>query len=230
MDLGLILTSIGIGLLATTSPCVFPLYPGYLAYISASQGDNKEGNSKGAKYFLGFFVLIGVLTMMLILGAAISALSVSIGSALSMVVPLADFILILLGILLIFNRNPFKTLPQIQIPALSRPFANAFVYGFLYGPIALPCSGPLVVSIFAVSLQSGAFLSRLGTFLWFGLGFGLPLLLLSFLSGALQRPITVFFARHSRWVNLASGFLILVLGIYDLAVNWQFIMAGLGFL
>jgi len=227
MELGSILTSIGIGLLATTSPCVFPLYPGYLAYISASR-ENKDGPVSG-RYFLGFFVLFGVLAMMLVLGALIAALAVSIGSALSIGVPLADLILIFLGILLIVDKNPFKSIPQIKVPVLKHPFANAFVYGLLYGPIALPCSGPLVVSIFAISLQSGAFLARLGTFLWFGLGFGLPLLLLSFLGGALQRPITRFFARHSRWVNLVSGLIILGLGLYDLYVNWGFIRAGLGF-
>ena len=229
VDLNSIITSIGIGLLATTSPCVFPLYPGYLAYISASQGQGDSGEVNRKPYFMGFFVLLGVLTMMLVLGAIIAALSISIGSALSVVVPVADFILIFLGILLILDKNPFKSLPQIRIPALAHPYANAFVYGLLYGPIALPCSGPLVVSIFAISLKSAGFLSRLGTFMWFGLGFGLPLLILSFLSGALQKPITLFFARYSRWVNLVSGLLIFGLGIYDLAVNLEFIRSGLGF-
>lgn len=227
-DLNAILTSIGIGLLATTSPCVFPLYPGYLAYISASQEKEKSDNEIKKPYFLGFFVLLGVLLMMLFLGAIIAALSISIGSALSVVIPIADLILIILGILLIMDKNPFRSIPQIQIPALAHPYANAFVYGLLYGPIALPCSGPLVVSIFAISLRSAGFLSRLGTFMWFGLGFGLPLLVLSFLSGALQKPITIFFARHSRWVNLVSGSLILVLGIYDLIINLDLIRSGLG--
>jgi cytochrome c-type biogenesis protein len=226
MDIGNILASIGIGLLATTSPCVFPLYPGYLAYLTASS--EKSGGGKRQQYFLGFFVLLGVLVMMLLIGAIIAFFSLSIGRALAVVVPLADGVLIILGLLLIFDRNPFKKLPQIQVPVLSHPFANAFLYGLLYGPIALPCSGPLVVSIFAISLQSAAFISRLSTFLWFGLGFGLPLFLLSFLGGALQKPITRFFARYSRAVNLVSGLLILGLGVYDLWVNWEFITAGLG--
>lgn len=227
MDLSNILASIGIGLLASTSPCVFPLYPGYLAYISASGSKNKS--NKTNQYFLGFFVLLGVLVMMLFLGAIISLLSLSIGRALAVIVPIADGILIVLGVLLLFDHNPFKRLPQIKIPVLSHPYANAFLYGLLYGPIALPCSGPLVVSIFAISLQSTAFLARLGTFLWFGLGFGLPLFILSFMGGALQKPITRFFARHSRWVNLLSGLLIIGLGVYDLWVNWDFIIAGLGY-
>jgi hypothetical protein len=48
------------------------------------------------------------------------------------------------------------------------------------------------------------------------------------LSGALQRPITRFFARYSRWVNLVSGLLILGLGVYDLIKNWQLIITTLG--
>jgi len=165
--------------------------------------------------------------MMLAIGAVIALLSISISRALAFVVPLADAILIGLGILLILDRNPFKRLPQIKIPVVSHPFANAFLYGLLYGPIALPCSGPLVVSIFAISLQSSAFISRLATFLWFGLGFGLPLFVLSFMGGALQKPITRFFAQYSRWVNLFSGILILGLGVYDLWVNWEFIRSVL---
>jgi cytochrome c-type biogenesis protein len=222
-----ILTSIGIGLLATTSPCVFPLYPGYLAYLSASQGNNDTDDKHHIRpYVLGFFVLLGVLTMMLALGGIIAALSVSIGKALAVVIPLADLTLILLGVLLLLDRNPFKMLPQIKIPALQNPLLNAFIYGLFYGPIALPCSGPLVVSIFAVSLKSAGFLSRLSTFLWFGLGFGLPLLVISFFGGAFQRPITLLFARNARWVNLASGVLIIGLGIFDLFSNWSFITSA----
>lgn len=226
MNISEIITAIGIGLIATTSPCVFPLYPGYLAYLSANQESQASNKKATPSYLLGFFVLAGVLVMMLVLGFAISLLSLSISRALSVVIPIVDLILIMLGILLMLNINPFKQLPQIQIPALSHPYANAFAYGLLYGPIAFPCSGPLVISIFALSLKSGALLARMATFLWFGVGFGLPLLILSFLGGALAQPITVFFARHSRKVNFVSGLLILGLGIYDLIVNWSNIAAS----
>ena len=212
-----ILTSLSLGLLATTSPCVLPLYPGFLAYISGGQ----EGlQNKRGRYFLGFFVLAGVLTMMLALGGMIALLSVSIGKALSIVVPLADFIIILFGILLLLNINPFKRLPQVQVPVLSHPFVNAFIYGLLYGPIALPCSGPLVVSIFALSFTAAEALSKLSVFFWFGMGFGIPLLLLSFLSGAAQRWITRQFAMRAHLINIVSGLLLLAVGIYDLYTNW----------
>jgi cytochrome c-type biogenesis protein len=219
-----IFTSLTLGLLATTSPCVLPLYPGFLAYISGGQ----EGlQGKAGRYLLGFFVLAGVLTMMLALGGIIALLSVSVGRALSIVIPIADLIIILLGVLLLLNINPFKTLPQIQIPVLSHPFVNAFIYGLLYGPIALPCSGPLVVSIFALSLTVSEFFSKLNIFFWFGMGFGIPLLVLSFFSGAAQRWITRQFAKRARLINLVSGLLLVGIGLYDLITNWDLIGAYL---
>ena len=125
--------------------------------------------------------------------------------------------------MLLLNYNPFKQLPQMQVPGLSNPYLNAFTYGLLYGPIALPCSGPLVVGIFAYSLSAGQALSQLSIFLWFGVGFGLPLLALSFLSGASQRWITRQFAVHARIVNLIGGLLLVGIGLYDLWANWEVI-------
>ena len=224
MALDSILTSVSLGLLSATSPCILPLYPGFLAYLSGAQ--QATGNRRG-RYSLGFFVLAGVLTMMLALGLFIALISVSVGEALAVAIPLADLLIIILGVLLLLNFNPFKRLPQIQVPILSNPYANAFLYGLLYGPIALPCSGPLVVGIFALSLTAGEALGKLNVFLWFGLGFGLPLLLLSFLSGAAQRWITRQFALHARKINIVAGVLLVGIGIYDLWSNWDLIQAFL---
>src|SRR3990172_7576921 len=119
--INLAITSLLLGLLTTTSTCILPLYPGFLAYLS---GQSEMGRKK---YFLGLFVLAGVLTMMLTLGGAIALLAIPVGSVLVYLLPLADFLILILGILLLLNRNPFKTLPQIQVPALRHPFMNAYV-------------------------------------------------------------------------------------------------------
>jgi cytochrome c-type biogenesis protein len=217
-----ILTSLSLGLLATASPCVLPLYPGFLAYLSGGQ---KSLAYRKGRYFLGLLVLAGVLTMMLALGLLIALLSVSIGRMLAYVIPFSDLVILAFGVLLLLNVNLFSWLPQIQVPLLANPYINAYLYGLLYGPIALPCSGALVVSIFALSLTVGEALTKLAIFLWFGLGFGLPLLALSFLSGAAQRWITRQFARHTRLINLASGLLLVAVAVYDLAQNWDLILA-----
>ena len=211
----LAVTSLFLGLLTTTSPCILPLYPGFLAYLS---GQHEMGRKK---YFLGLFVLAGILTMMLTLGGLIALLAIPVGSVLVYILPFADLLIFLLGILLLLNISPFKTLPQIQMPLLRHPYVNAYVYGLLYGPIALPCSGPMVVSIFALSFTVGEALNQLQVFLWFGLGLGVPLLVLSLLSGVLQRQLTALFAHHSRIVNFIGGLLLVGVAIYDLSQNWE---------
>lgn len=220
MEVNAIVTSVSLGLLSAASPCILPLYPGFLAYLSGAQ--EATGNRRG-RYFLGFFVLAGVLAMMLALGLFIALISVSVGQALAVAIPLADLLIVGLGAMLLLNYNPFKRLPQVRVPLLSNPYANAFVYGLLYGPIALPCSGPLVVGIFTLSLTAGEAASKLAVFLWFGLGFGLPLLALSFLSGAAQRWITRQFAQHARLINVVAGLLLVGIGLYDLWSNWDLI-------
>jgi cytochrome c-type biogenesis protein len=220
MDFESIITSLSLGLLSSASPCILPLYPGFLAYLSGRQ----EGvANRFGRYSLGVFVLLGVLSMMLALGLLIAVLAISIGSALTIAIPLADLLIIALGIALLLNYNPFTALPQIRIPFLKNPYINAFVYGLLYGPITLPCSGPLVVGIFAYSLTAVEVLDRLTVFLWFGLGFGLPLLLLSFLSGALQNWLVRQFARRARLINTIGGVLLIGIGLYDLISNWDLI-------
>jgi cytochrome c-type biogenesis protein len=194
-----------------------PLYPGFLAYLSGQS----ENGLNSWRYFLGFFVLAGTLTMMLALGGLIAFLSVPIGRVLVYLLPLADILILILGILLLLDVNPFKRLPQVQMPFLRHPLLNAYIYGLLYGPIALPCSGPLVVGIFALSFTVEEALGKLWVFLWFGLGFGAPLFVLSFLSGALQRQLTTFFASHNRLINVIGGLLFVGIAVYDLAKNWK---------
>ena len=221
MSIDTMLTSFTLGLLATTSPCVLPLYPGFLAYLAGGQ-EQLMGKSNR---LLGLFVLAGVLTMMVSLGALIALLAIPIGQTLAVVIPLSDALILLLGFLLILNINPFKGLPQIQAPVFKHPLGSAFAYGLLYGPIALPCSGPLVVGIFAFSLTAEEALSKLAVFVWFGLGFGLPLLLLSILSGSSQRWITRQLAIHSRKINLIAGLLMIGAAAYDITQNWALIRA-----
>lgn len=210
----------GLGLAATSSPCVLPLYPGFLAYLAASaeQLQNRRGIG-----LLGLFVLAGVLTMMLALGLLIFALRQAVGRVIVFVTPLAGLLIIVLGVLLLFDRNVFARIPQIRLPALRSPFASAYVYGLLYGPIAFPCSGPFLVTAFALSVDSAV-----PDFLAFGLGFGVPLLALSLLARTQQRRITQLLTRHSRAFNLIAGVILIALGAFNIIENWETMLLFLG--
>jgi cytochrome c-type biogenesis protein len=203
---------------------VLPLYPGFLAYLSGQAGEHAGLQ----RYFLGVFVLAGVLTAMLALGAVIAALSISIARLLSIAIPAAIVATLLLGVLLLLDRNPFYRMPQVQVPLLRHPALNAYAYGLLYGPIAMPCSGPLVVAIFVYSFTLGEALSQLWAFAWFGVGLGAPLLAISLLSGAVQRGLTRWFALHSRAVNRAGGLLLIAVAFWEFAQNWEMLQLYYG--
>ena len=211
------LTAFSIGLLAATSPCVLPLYPGVFAYLS-EQSRTIPGSGRR---LIGPAILAGVLTMMLALGAITVAFSIALGRVLALLVPVALGVILLMGLAMLVGRNPFQRLPTIRIRGTRWPLLNAYAYGLLYGPIALPCCGPLVVAIFALSATVGEALASLWVFLWFGLGLGAPLLLLALVPDSLQRRLTRLSARHGRTMEVIGGLLLIVVAIYNAVENWD---------
>jgi cytochrome c-type biogenesis protein len=228
----------GIGLLATLSPCALPLYPGFLAYLAARSADRVAHGSRvdsgtlredGWSRWLGLFVLAGVLTMMLSLGALIAALSVAVGNVLVVVTPLADLVVIGLGVALLLGMSPFAKLPTVQVGAGGGgPILSAYVYGLLYGPIALPCSATFVVAIFTLSLSVASFVEKLVFFLVFGLGFGVPLLVISLLAEARRAALLRAFTRNYGVVARIAGAILVVVGVWDLWNNLPFLLLYLG--
>jgi cytochrome c-type biogenesis protein len=217
-------TSFTVGVAATSSPCVLLLYPGYIAYLASGSRNSQSG--KGS-YFLGLLVLLGVLVAVLALGLIVAYASLALGDVLVVAAPIADILVISLGILLILGKNPFVRLAQMKVPVLANPYAGSFTYGLLYGPIILPCSGPLAVSIFALSFSASQLLEKLSVFLVFGLGMGIPLLVISLLAAAkrdwLARQLT---EKHAILSRLA-GIILIGVGIWNLNNNVQLLSAYL---
>jgi len=173
-------------------------------------------------------VLAGVLSMMLALGALIAALSLAVGRVLVVVTPLADLAVIALGVALIAGLDPFARLPVLAPSTSGSGARAAYVYGLLYGPIALPCSGTLLVSIFTLSASIGSFTDKLAFFLFFGLGFGLPLLLISLIAEARQRSLVRWFGEHHLVVSRVAGAVLVAVGAWDLAQNLPLALLYLG--
>lgn len=213
------------GLASAASPCLLPLYPGVLAYLSANAGTLAGRRATG---LLGLLVLAGLLTTMVLLGALLVAVSVPVGRVASYLVPIVDGLLLALGILLIAGRNPFNRLPGLRVPLVRNPFGQAYVYGVMLGPIALPCAGPFLAALLAVSVGLGDTVLRLGTFLVFGLGFGLPLVVLSLLAGARQRAVVRWVTERHRPIEIISGIVLIGVALWDLRENWDGILFTLG--
>lgn len=224
-----LVVTFGLGLASAASPCLLPLYPAFLAYLTGSTG--AEAGSAGARRvsgFLGLAVLAGIITSMLAIGSIVVAISAPISSVLGYAIPAIDGLLILLGILLLAGINPFMKAPTIRVPGVRGPLSRAYLYGVFLGPIALPCAGPFLIALLAFSVGATETVEKMGTFVVFALGFGLPLVLLSLLARARQDTVVRFLARHHRAIEIISGVLLIAAGTWDLWLNWDPILQAFG--
>jgi len=209
--------AVALGVGATITPCILPLYPAFLAYLTGG-GTSPSRFPPAAAAAL---VWAGVVVGMVAIGAVFALLAAPLGDFIRVVLPIADGLLIVLGLLLLLGRNPFARLPQLSPAVAGRrgPALGAFLYGLLFAPIAVPCSGPFLVVVFAYSLSIGDVASQLAFFLAFGIGFGLPLFAIGLfdqLSGArLARALV----RVERPLQLVMGAALLAIGGGDLWAN-----------
>jgi cytochrome c-type biogenesis protein len=215
----------GIG--ATITPCVLPLYPAFLAYLTGTGGGDPGRPQRASPVLAAALVWLGVVLGMVGIGAALAVLRTPLGDFNRVVLPVADGLLIVLGLLLLSGRNPFARLPQPSAGSLGGrgPALGALAYGLAFAPIAVPCSGPFLVAIFAFSLTIGDVLDQLTFFAVFGIGFGLPLFVLGAIGQVRGRAVARALVRFERPIQLIVGAALVGVGIWDLSLNLPLVLA-----
>lgn len=205
-------TTFLLGLGSAASPCLLPLYPGFIAYL-AGTGANRN---RPAAALLGLAVLLGLLTTMIALGIVVSLVALPLGELLRFTVPAATVVLVGLGLVLLAGRNPFNRLASVRVPVVRNPLGQAFVYGLLVGPVALPCAGPFLVALLAISVGLGDAVARVVSFIVYGLGFGLPLVALGAVGATRGQAISRLVTHHHLAVLRAAGVLLISTAVYEL--------------
>jgi cytochrome c-type biogenesis protein len=187
--------------------CMLPLYPGLMAMLASRAADSK---AKGIR-FMGAIVLAGIISVMVAIGALLHSVRTSAADVLPYALPVLYGLVLVLGVAMLFGRNPFARMSSAQAPILKSPNGTAFVYGMMLGPMTLPCTGPLIISAFVIGGASGtgALLDSVAYFTAFGLGFGWPLVLLPMIAAPLQRRMTRFLTSNHKAISIVSGALLI---------------------
>lgn len=200
-----------------TNACMLPLYPGLIAFLAGQSGSDRVRN---ANVWLGVLVLAGILTMLLLVGFVLYLLQASFGPVLLIMLPLLYVTVIGLGVTMLAGYNPFVRLSMVQAPVLKNSYATAYVYGLLFGPMTLPCTGPIITGVFLLGVGSAAaLLDGMLYFLAFGLGFGWPLLVLPLVAGAAQRRFVGWTNRHHHVLTRVAGMLLVSVGVYGIVTE-----------
>ena len=200
-----------------TNVCLLPLYPGLIAFLA---GNATNERAKRVTPWLGLMVLLGVLSLMTLVGLLLYILQATFGGLLGWLLPIIYGAVIILGGLMLFGVNPFIRLGGVSTPLLRNPLASAYFYGVLLGPMTLPCTGPVVVSAFLLGAGSASALaSSLLYFFVFGFGFGWPLVLLPFAAMPLQRRGVGWLTRRHTLLTRVSGGLLVGIGVFGIVTE-----------
>ncbi|MFQ5913608.1 MAG: cytochrome c biogenesis CcdA family protein [Nitrospinota bacterium] len=223
-DVSLVVAFLG-GIFSFVSPCVLPLVPGYISFISGvsleemDSGINRTQNiRKACLSSLSFGV--GFTLVFLALGATASAAGKLLFSQMETLQIVAGAIIILFGIhVLRLFRIPWLYRER-RFQVRNRPISllGAVFVGMAFAFGWTPCLGPILAAILSYAgtqetVQRGTLL--LGVY---SLGLGVPFLLTAVGMNAF-RPVLEGVKRHMRTLEVASGLLLIVLGVLILTDN-----------
>ncbi|MEE9400260.1 MAG: cytochrome c biogenesis protein CcdA [Dehalococcoidales bacterium] len=195
--------------------CVLPLYPGFLVYLTSQLAGREPG--RATIILFGLVITSGVILFMLLLGLIFTTiLEVSLTNIIGIVSPIAFGILLVISLLLIFNVDVGRFLPKARTPIARNPWASAFLFGFFFGAIVVPCNPLFIAALFTRAISATGFLENVLRFLFFGIGIGFPLLVLAAISSAATDAIINFLTKNRRIINLIAGTIMLGISLYYL--------------
>ena len=205
------------GIASFLSPCVLPLVPGYISFLSGlsldelSRGTDRRRAMVEAGLGSVFFVL-GFTAVFTLLGASASAIGRLLSDHLWLVTKLAGALIILFG-LHTAGILPIRWLyyqKRVDSSGLPPSRVGSFLMGLAFACGWTPCIGPILASILALAATQKTVGQGMGLLAIYSLGLGIPFILTGFaVQGFLQ-----FFARYKRYIGwgerLAGGLLIAV--------------------
>jgi cytochrome c-type biogenesis protein len=210
------------GLVSFASPCVLPLVPGYLSFVSGStSGDDRRARLLPIGLFvLGFAVVFTALGAFS--GAVLPVLRSPLGTRLAGLV-VAGFGL---AMLLYALRVRWPSLYAERRPFLTRIAGSrggAFPLGMAFAAGWTPCIGPVLGGILALAGAQGGSVRGAVLLFSYSMGLGIPFLLVGMEVGRLMDRVKAI-RRNYHWVAGVSGAVMLTVGILLITDLWVRVM------
>lgn len=226
--LGLLAAALA-GLVSFASPCVIPLVPGYISYLTGVVGGEMTLDERGARVSRKHWAVAGAAALFIAGFTVVFLLAtVTVFGAVSAIALNADTLMRIGGVVTILMGVVFMgAVPALQKDTRFQPKKWTTILGapLLGGVFALgwtPCLGPTLASIISVSVGTQGLTAARGVLLVIAycLGLGLPFLLVALGSSAAVRGIDVL-RRHSRAIQIAGGVAMIVVGLMLITGAWN---------
>ena len=217
-DVGL-LAGLGIALLAGAvsfaSPCVLPIVPAYLAYMSGMSFSELESEQRRRDTVVAaLFFVMGLSTIFLLLGFAASAVGLLFLQYQQILGQIAGCVIILFGL---------HFLGILKIPILNREFrmggslrgdgaVGAYVLGLAFAFGWVPCIGPVLGAILALAAQEDTIARGTVLLAAYAIGLGVPFLICGAFIGSSMKVMNRIKA-HLPMLEIGIGIFLILVGI-----------------
>lgn len=213
-DLGLAALFIALlgGVASFVSPCVLPLLPAYLAFVSGlSVEETKKGNRRVIVGTLAF--VLGFTTVFVLLGAGFSFAGGLVANR-AVLRYVGGALLVILGAVLIGLTVPAFMQRDVRpfLDKVPKGPAGAFLVGVAFAFGWTPCVGPILGAILTMAAEQGDPVAGALLLFAYSLGMGIPFMLCGLFVGWALRT----FARAGRYlrvIQIVSGAVLVVYGV-----------------
>ena len=215
------------GLLSFISPCVLPLIPSYITYITGiSFKELTEAETRAklrwATIFHSLLFIMGFSTIFILMGASASYLGQLLIQYQYWIMKGGGILIIILGI----HFTGIINLPFLQMERRfelrSKPlgYVGSFLVGIVFAAGWTPCIGPILSTILIYASTSQSFTKGLLLLAVYSLGLGVPFFLSSL---AFNSFLSAFerIKRYMRVITLVSGLFMIVIGILFLTDTFR---------
>ena len=206
------------GLVSFLSPCVLPLVPPYLIYLTGATiehvaNEETAQTSKRAVMASAVMFVLGFSTVFVALGASASLIGGLIRAWSAQLSIVAGIVIIVMG-LHFLGLTPIAFLMREKRLTLAKPVGlwGAYVIGLAFAFGWTPCIGPILAAILAVAASEQTVARGAGLLAVYSLGLGIPFVVAAF---AIE-PFAAFLARFKNYlhrVEQAMGALLVLTGI-----------------
>jgi cytochrome c-type biogenesis protein len=220
-----ILLSFGAGLLSFLSPCVLPLVPGYVTFVTGLSLEDVQRSRRTALVHSILFVL-GFSLIFLALGASATLLGRFLLTYRVWITRLGGVLVLVFGLFLLgaFNLRAFNQERRVHLNDKPAGYLGTVLVGIAFGAGWSPCIGPILGGILTYTASEADLARGLLLLGAYSLGLAVPFVLAAV---AVERFVMVFqrVRRHIVWVTRVSGALLVVVGIM-MITNYFTILSG----
>jgi cytochrome c-type biogenesis protein len=208
-----LLVAFAAGVLSFLSPCVLPLVPSYVGFLTGLTLEEMQAR-RGTTVLHALWFVGGFSVIFIALGATASALGALVLLSQTWIARVGGVLVILFGLYLLGVLRPSFLMRERRVQLARKPlgYAGSAATGVAFGAAWTPCIGPILGAILTLAATRSSVAQGTGLLAVYALGLAIPFLATALL---LDRFLVWFqrFRRYMGWVERISGALLIALGL-----------------